>query len=52
MEKDEFAKMVEDIRSVEKAKGKIKYGPTEEELNSIIFRKSIFVVKDIKKVQK
>lgn len=52
MEKDEFAKMVEDIRSVEKAKGKIKYGPTEEELNSIIFRKSIFVVKDIKKGEK
>ena len=49
MEKDEFKKMVDDIRDVEKAKGYIRYGATDEERNSIIFRKSIFVVKDIKK---
>ena len=49
MEKDEFKKMVDDIRDVEKAKGYIRYGVTDEERDSIIFRKSIFVVKDIKK---
>lgn len=49
MEKDEFKKMVDDIRNVEKAKGYIRYGVTDEERDSIIFRKSIFVVKDIKK---
>lgn len=52
MEKDEFKNMVEDIRSVERAKGTIKYGFTEEEKNSIIFRKSIFVIKNIKSGEK
>lgn len=49
MEKDEFKNMVEDIRSVEKAKGKIKYGPEEEENENVKFRRSIFVTKDINK---
>ena len=49
MEKDEFKKMVEDIRSVERAKGKIKYGPEEEEKENVKFRRSIFVTKDINK---
>lgn len=49
MEPEEFAQMVKDIRDVEKALGDVKYGPTSQEKNSIIFRKSIFVVKDIKK---
>lgn len=49
MEPEEFSRMVKDIRDVEKAMGNIKYGPTSQEEDSIIFRKSIFVVKDIKK---
>ncbi|CDB90432.1 pseudaminic acid synthase [Clostridium sp. CAG:253] len=49
MEKDEFKNMVEDIRSVERAKGKIKYGPEEEEKENVKFRRSIFVTKDINK---
>lgn len=48
MEPQEFADMVRDIRMVEKAKGTVFYGPTEQEKNSIVFRKSIFAVKDIK----
>ncbi|MCM1498873.1 MAG: pseudaminic acid synthase [Clostridium sp.] len=47
MEPQEFADMVRDIRMVEKAKGKVFYGPTEQEKDSIVFRKSIFAVKDI-----
>lgn len=48
MEPQEFADMVRDIRIVEKAKGTVHYGPTEQEKDSIIFRKSIFVVRDIR----
>lgn len=49
MTKEEFAKMVEDIRSAEKARGLIRYGVTSHERDNLVFRKSIFVVKDIKK---
>lgn len=48
MEPQEFADMVRDIRMVEKAKGKVFYGPTEQEKDSVVFRKSLFAVKDIK----
>lgn len=48
MEPEEFARMVEDIRQVEKAKGIVKYGVTEQEKSNHIFRKSIFVTEDIK----
>lgn len=48
MEPQEFADMVRDIRMVEKAKGTVHYGPTEQEKDSIIFRKSIFAVQDIR----
>ena len=41
--------MVCDIRQAEKAIGIVKYGISEQEKSSRIFRKSIFVVKDIKK---
>ena len=49
MEPAEFKQMIEDIRSVEKAKGCIYYGATKEEESNVGFRRSIFVVKDIKK---
>ncbi|MBF0485502.1 MAG: pseudaminic acid synthase [Candidatus Omnitrophica bacterium] len=44
----EFKKMVEDIRTVEKAIGQPFYGQTIDEKGSVKFRRSIFVVKDIK----
>ena len=47
MEAKEFAEMVKEIRTVEKAIGKIQYGPSEQEKESIVFRKSVFAVKDI-----
>jgi len=49
MNPQEFAQMVRDIRQAEKAIGIVKYGPTEQESSNIVFRKSIFVVKDVKK---
>ena len=49
MEPEEFASMVRDIRQAETAIGHVNYGCTEQEKDSIVFRKSIFVVKDIKK---
>lgn len=49
MEPQEFADMVQNIRIVEKAKGEVHYGPTEQEKDNIVFRKSIFAVQDIKK---
>lgn len=48
MEPKEFSEMVKNIRDVEKAMGRVKYGPSEQEKQSIVFRKSIFAVADIK----
>lgn len=47
MEPVEFKKMVQDVRAVEKAKGKVYYGSSEQEKDNVVFRKSIFAVKDI-----
>lgn len=49
MEPKEFASMVSDIRAVERAIGKVSYGVSEQEKNNVAFRRSIFVVKDVKK---
>jgi len=49
MEPDEFKKMVEDIRAAEKSIGKVSYSISENEAVSRSHRRSIFVVKDIKK---
>lgn len=48
MEPDEFSIMVRDIRIAEKSKGKVFYGAEGQEKDSIVFRKSVFAVKDIK----
>ena len=48
MEPREFAQMVHDIRQAEKAKGRVKYGVTEQEKSNHIFRKSVFVTEDVK----
>lgn len=52
MEPQEYAAMVRDIRLVEKAAGQPVYGPEQSELGNMAFRRSIFVVKDIKAGEK
>lgn len=47
MEPEEFRRMVDDIRQVEKAKGVVNYGTSDSEKDSIVFRRSIFVTEDI-----
>lgn len=52
MNPQEFKQMVSDIRQAEKALGKVCYGTTKQEESSIVFRKSVFFVKDIKQGEK
>lgn len=47
MEPDEFRDMVDQVREVERAMGKVKYGVTKQEESNAGFRRSLFVVKDI-----
>jgi N-acetylneuraminate synthase len=49
IEPQELKELVENIRIAEKALGKVHYGLTEEEQKSKNFRRSLFVVEDIKK---
>lgn len=49
LEPDELKELVRSVRTVEKALGKISYNISEKEKENIVFRRSIFVVKDIKK---
>jgi N-acetylneuraminate synthase len=49
MEPQEFSNMVDQIRLVEKARGRVRYGCSESEAESLLFRESIFAVKDIPK---
>lgn len=48
MEVDEFAKMIEQIRNVEKALGKVTYELTSKQIEQRKSSRSLFVVKDIK----
>lgn len=48
LEPSEFKNMVDAIRVAEKALGKINYNVTKREAASRVFRRSLFVVKDIK----
>ena len=43
----EFARMVESIRRVEAALGEARFGPTEHERASLVFRRSLYAVVDI-----
>jgi N-acetylneuraminate synthase len=47
LEPHEFNQMVEAVRLAEKALGNVHYMPTEKEEASRVFRRSLFVVKDI-----
>ena len=49
MTPQEFSKMVKDIRQAEKAIGRVRYGVSEQEKSNIVFRRSIFCVRAIKK---
>lgn len=48
MEPHEFRQMVQDIRTVEKALGAVCYDLTPKQKESKVFRRSLFVVKDMK----
>lgn len=48
MEPDEFRQMVQDIRTVEKALGSVCYDLTPKQKECKVFRRSLFVVKDMK----
>lgn len=48
LEPAEFKAMVEAIRSVSDALGRVEYGLTENQKGSIAFRRSLFVVGDVK----
>ena len=49
MEPAEFRQMVQDIRTAEAALGKVNYSLTEKEKQSVSFRRSLFVVKNMEK---
>lgn len=49
LEPQEFKAMVEAVRMAEKSLGQVQYGPTPNELHTRPFRRSLFVVRDIKK---
>ena len=48
LEPHEFKTMVESVRVAEKALGQVSYRVTEHEAASRVFRRSLFVVKDVK----
>ncbi len=45
----EFRELVQDIRRTEEALGKVSYGPSPEEAESLRLRRSLYAVKDIRK---
>lgn len=49
MTPEEFKQMVQDVRNVEKALGVPTYGVSKQEESSMVFRRSIFVTKDVNK---
>ena len=48
-EPEEFKALVNGIRAIERALGKVEYGPTPSETESFKFRRSLFVVEDIER---
>lgn len=49
LEPHEFKSLVQAIRSAEKSLGRVQYGPTAHEMNTRAYRRSLFVVRDMKK---
>ena len=52
MEPNEFKTMVKDIRTIEKALGSVCYDLTEKQRESMAFRRSLFVVADVRAGEK
>lgn len=48
LEPPEFAALVSEIRNVEAMLGSVRYGPSERERASLAFRRSLFVVRDVR----
>lgn len=48
MEPDEMTQLVVETERAWQALGQVSYGPTEKEKKSIVFRRSLYVVKDLK----
>lgn len=48
LQPDEFAAMVKAVRDTEKAIGNPRFGPSEDEIASTAFRRSLFVARDVK----
>jgi pseudaminic acid synthase len=48
LEPHEFREMVKSVRAAEKALGTVTFGPTDDEVKSKVFRRSLFVIKDMK----
>jgi len=48
LEPDEFRTLVREVREVEAALGEVRYGPSEREKPSLAFRRSLFVVRDVR----
>lgn len=48
LEPDEFRRMVEQVRIAERAVGRVQYGGSPDEQASRVFRRSLFVVKDVR----
>jgi len=47
LEPDELRATVDAVRTAERALGSVRYGPTERELTSLPFRRSLFVTADV-----
>lgn len=52
LDKEEFKQLVKDVRNTELSLGSVKYGPSDDEMQSYAHRRSLFAVKDIKKGEK
>jgi N-acetylneuraminate synthase len=52
LEPQEFKEMVDAVRMAERALGSVHFGPTPREESSLRFRRSLFVVRDMKRGEK
>lgn len=48
LEPDELAALVRETKTASQALGRIAYGPTEAEAGSLVFRRSLYIVEDMK----
>lgn len=48
MEPDEMSQLVKECAAAHEALGEVSYEPTEQEKNSLVFRRSLYVVEDMK----